>query len=54
MEQIKGFVDHIIYQKEENGYTVLILNVDGEELTCVGNMRNVGPGETLELQGEYI
>lgn len=54
MEQIKGFVDHIIYQKEENGYTVLILNVDGEELTCVGTMRNVGPGETLELQGEYI
>ena len=53
MEQIKGFVDHIIYQNEDSGYTVLLLNADGEEITCVGNMKNVGNGETLELQGDY-
>lgn len=53
MERIKGFVDHIIYQKPENGYTVLVLHADGEELTCVGTMKNVSQGETLELQGEY-
>ena len=41
MERIKGFVDHIIYQKPENGYTVLVLHADGEELTCVGTMKNV-------------
>jgi len=53
MERIKGFVDHIIYQKPENGYTVLVLHTDGEELTCVGTMKSVSAGETLELQGEY-
>ncbi len=53
METVKGYIDHIIYQNEENGYTVLVLNVDGEELTCVGTFKNVGPGETLAVQGTY-
>ena len=29
MEIIKGYIDHIIYRKPENGYTVFILFCDG-------------------------
>ena len=36
METVKGYVDHIIYRNTDNGYTVLILIVEEEELTCVG------------------
>ena len=36
METITGFVDHIVFQNSENGYTVMILSTEGEEMTCVG------------------
>ena len=54
METIKGYVDHIIYQNKENGYGVLSVVANGEELICVGTFRSVESGETLELHGEYV
>lgn len=54
METVKGYVDHIIYQNRENGYGVLSVVADGEELICVGTFRSVESGETLELHGEYV
>ena len=52
-EKIEGYVEHIIFRNEENGYTVLNLTVDGGELTCVGTFQSVNEGEMLEAQGEY-
>ncbi len=54
LETVTGYVDHIIYQNKENGYAVLSLTVDGEELVCVGNFNAVEAGETLELVGSYV
>ena len=53
MEQVKGFVSHIIYRNTGNGYTVFVLNA-GEEVTCVGTFQALDEGELLELDGEYI
>ena len=53
METIKGYVEHIIYQNESNGYTVLVLETESEELTCVGMFRGVDEGESIEVQGTY-
>lgn len=53
MDTIKGYVEHIIYQNADNGYTVLNLVSQGEEITCVGMLKNVGQGETVSAQGEY-
>ena len=54
METIKGYVDHIIYQNNDNGYAVLSMNVDDEEEICVGIFRGVDNGENLEITGEYV
>ncbi len=54
LEKVKGYIDHIIYQNRENGYAVLLLIVDEEELTCVGSFKNVEAGETLEIEGTYV
>ena len=54
MEEIKGYVEHIIYQNTDNGYTVLNLVSDGEEITCVGILKNLGQGETISAEGEYV
>lgn len=53
MEVIKGYVDHIIYRNTENGYTVLELICEEEELTCVGIFSDIVEGENIEAHGEY-
>ena len=53
METVKGYVDHIIYRNTDNGYTVLILIVEEEELTCVGTFSDIVEGENIEAKGEY-
>lgn len=53
METLKGYVEHIIYQNTDNGYTVMNVVCDGEEITCVGMFQDLGQGESLEMQGSY-
>ncbi len=52
METIEGFVEHIIFQNPENGYTVLELAVDDDVLTCVGTLPLITEGETIEAEGK--
>ncbi len=54
METVNGYVDHIIFQNSENGYTVMVLIADGEEITCVGMCKGLSPGENIAAQGEYV
>ncbi len=53
-EIVKGYVDHIVFRNEDNGYTVFQLNNDDGELTCVGSFPYIGEGELLEVTGEYV
>ena len=53
MEVVKGYVEHIVYRNEDNGYTVFRLTNDDGELTCVGTFPYIGEGEMLEVSGEY-
>lgn len=53
-DTVEGYVEHIIFRNEDNGYTVLNLMVDGSELTCVGTFEYIGEGELLELHGSYV
>ena len=53
MDTISGYVEHIIYQNPENGYTVMELMCEDAEITCVGNCRGLSEGETIEAQGDY-
>ena len=53
MERIQGYVDHIIYRNSENGYTVLVLICEEEEITCVGILYGIGEGEAIEAEGQY-
>ena len=54
MEVIKGYVDHVVFRNEDNGYTVFQLTNDDGELTCVGTLPYVSEGELVELSGEYV
>lgn len=54
MDNITGYVDHIVYQNSDNGYTVMALVAEGEEVTCVGMCKGLGQGENISAEGEYI
>ncbi len=53
MDTIKGYIEHIIFRNKENGYTVLNLLTQEEEITCVGFFQTMDQGETIEASGEY-
>ncbi len=53
METIEGFVDHIIFQNPDNGYTVLELTVEGGGCALVGMLKGVSQGDTIQAEGEY-
>ena len=53
VEVVTGYVEHIVFRNEENGYTVFRLENDDGEITCVGNFNFISEGEMMELKGEY-
>lgn len=54
MEIRKGFVEHIIYKNPENGYGVINLVSDDDEITCTGIFTHIDEGECIEAQGIYV
>ena len=53
VEVVTGYVEHIVFRNEENGYTIFRLENDDGEITCVGNFNFISEGEMMELRGEY-
>ena len=53
-EAVKGYIDHFIYKNAENGYGVVSLVVDGEELVCTGIFKDADVGDTLEIEGDIV
>ncbi len=51
---IKGDVDEIRFRNDENGYTILVLDADGQPVTCVGTFPPVSEGESLTLSGSFV
>lgn len=54
METLHGLVEHIVYHNENNGYTVLSLMCQGDEVTCTGTMAMVNEGEYIKAEGDYV
>ncbi len=54
METVTGYVDHIVFRNQENGYTVFNLDTEDGEVTCVGSFHYINEGELLEIQGDYV
>ncbi|MBN2188590.1 MAG: ATP-dependent RecD-like DNA helicase [Chitinispirillaceae bacterium] len=52
---LQGTVIAVTFQNDDNGYTVLQLQADGElqTVTCVGTMPTVSEGESLKAEGSW-
>ena len=53
-QTIEGYVEHIVFRNQENGYTVMNVISEGEELTCVGVLPSISEGENIEAQGSFV
>lgn len=52
MVKLEGFVENIIYHREDNFYTVLEMVADGRMYTCVGTFQFINEGEYIDIEGE--
>ncbi|MCI8435664.1 MAG: ATP-dependent RecD-like DNA helicase [Clostridia bacterium] len=50
---VQGEIDEIRFRNDENGYTILVLDHEGEPLVCVGTLPPVSEGERLTLTGDF-
>ncbi len=54
MSQLEGYIDHIRFRNETNGYTVLDLETDdGETITLTGIFSSVESGQYIQVEGEH-
>ena len=51
---IRGDIDEIRFRNEENGFTILVLDIDGEPVISAGVFPPVVEGQTVTLTGEYV
>ncbi len=50
---ISGDIDEIRFRNEENGFTIIVLDYEGEPVVCVGTLPPVSEGESLRLTGDF-
>ena len=52
--RIKGDVDEIRFRNEDNGFTIAVMDVDGDPVIATGVFPPVVEGQTLELDGAWV
>ncbi len=51
---IKGDIDEIRFRNDENGFTIVVLEVDGEPVIATGVFPPVIEGQTVSLEGKFV
>lgn len=51
---VSGDIDEIRFRNEENGYTIAVLDVDGEPVIATGVFPSVVEGQRVTLEGDFI
>src|SRR5690242_19870129 len=54
MVTVSGSIEDVVYYNNENGYSVLALNCEGDMVTVVGSFPELAVGEEIEVTGEFI
>ena len=54
MDKLSGVIDHFLYRNETNGYGVMELTTEDDDVICVGTLTGFDEGEMVEVTGEYV
>ncbi len=53
-ETINGFVEKVVYRNTENGYTVVNISVEGDDVVCTGYFSDIAEGDQIIAEGSFI
>ena len=51
---VKGIIEDVIFQNAENGYTICVIDADGEPVTLTGIIPAAVEGEMISAEGEWV
>ncbi len=51
---IKGYIEKFLFKNAENGYGVINLIAEEDEVVCTGTFRDADVGDTVELTGTFV
>ena len=51
---VKGIIEDVIFQNADNGYTICVIDADGEPITLTGIIPAAAEGEMISAQGEWV
>ena len=54
MEQLEAIVESTVYRNEENGYSVVTVQVGRHQHTVVGNLPELTQGEQVVFTGQWV
>ncbi|MFC1841772.1 ATP-dependent RecD-like DNA helicase [Candidatus Dependentiae bacterium] len=55
LEEITGFVDKLLFQNDENGYCVFVLQLRGANTVTVrGHLPTIQPGQQVSIEGFWV
>lgn len=52
-ETLTGYVSRIKFRNPKNGYTVMLVDTEEDDVCCVGNLAEVNEGDLLSMIGKY-
>lgn len=53
-ETINGFVEKVVYRNTENGYTVVNISVEGDDVVCTGYFSDITEGDQIIVEGSFV
>lgn len=53
-ETIIGFVEKVVYRNTENGYTVVNISVEGDDVVCTGYFSDITEGDQIIAEGSFV
>ena len=53
-ETINGYVEKIVYRNTENGYTVVNISVEGDDVVCTGYFSDITEGDQIIAEGSFV
>ena len=53
-ETINGFVEKVVYRNNENGYTVVNISVEGDDVVCTGYFSDITEGDQIIAEGSFV
>jgi exodeoxyribonuclease V alpha subunit len=55
LEELSGIVDHIIFQNEENGFTIFVVQTSRtQKITIKGHTVGLHAGQQIVMHGSWI